>query len=118
MTRLRNLHDQMETHFRGLEALGADKESYSSVVIPWLLEKVPETIGYNMMRFMQKNHVEWTLELINALAAELEVRESHFPLTKMPQQDRNFGRPNKPGNISTGTAAALFAGRDSEKWVY
>ena len=42
----------------------------------------------------------------------------------MPQQDRNFGRPNnnKPdrntGNTSTGTAAALFTGRDGEKCVY
>eukprot|EP00794_Sanderia_malayensis_P018482 gene18482-biopygen15571 len=51
LTRLRNLHDDLETHFRGLQAMGAEKEAYSSVVVPVVMEKIPESIRHNMIRF-------------------------------------------------------------------
>ena len=34
INRLRTLHDQIETHFRGLEALGVVRITYSSIVVP------------------------------------------------------------------------------------
>ena len=121
IVKLRNLHDQIETHFRGLEALGADKESYSTVVVPWLMQKVPETLRYNMIRFAKKDQLEWTVdEFIQAFGAELEVRECQFPVVKTPQQDRSFGRPNSENKKewNSGTAAALVTSRDGEKCVY
>ena len=54
VTRLRNLHDQIEVHYRGLEALGGDQITYSSIVVPTLLEKLPEGVRFNMIRSMQK----------------------------------------------------------------
>ena len=37
--RLRAVRDQIETHFRALEAQGVDKDSYSTVVVPAVMEK-------------------------------------------------------------------------------
>ena len=45
VNRLRNLHDQVETHFRGLEALGADKESYSNVVVHGCWRRYRKPLG-------------------------------------------------------------------------
>ena len=87
MTRLRTLQDQIETHYHGLEVTEVDKNSYSSIVAPLLMEKVPEAISYNMVRFEDNSHLEWTPdECIRALGEELEVRESHVPIFK--QQSR------------------------------
>ena len=115
--RLRALHDQIETHFRGLEALGVDKESYSSVVVPVLMEKIPETMRYSMIRFGQ-NHLEWNVdELIAALEKEIEVRESHVPIFKQQivAQEKTATRPTKEQR--NGTAAALLVG-GVKKCVY
>ena len=40
--RLRHFHDQIEAHYRGLEALGGDRQSYSSIVVPLLMAKLPD----------------------------------------------------------------------------
>ena len=47
VSRLRNLHDQIETKFRALEAQGIEKQSYSSVVVPVLMAKIPEGLRNN-----------------------------------------------------------------------
>ena len=51
ITKLQQLHDDIETNFRSLEALGVDHDSYSSIIVPTLLEKVPESIRLAMFRF-------------------------------------------------------------------
>ena len=38
----RKLFDDCEAHFRGLQALGVDKNTYSSVVVAALMQKLPE----------------------------------------------------------------------------
>eukprot|EP00112_Aurelia_sp_Birch-Aquarium-sp1_P002611 Seg129.8 transcript_id=Seg129.8/GoldUCD/mRNA.D3Y31 product="hypothetical protein" protein_id=Seg129.8/GoldUCD/D3Y31 len=56
--------------YRGLEALRADKELSLSITVPWLLQKVHETLRYKMIWFTPKSHLEWTVdEFIQALAA-------------------------------------------------
>ena len=47
VTRLRTSQDQIEIHYRGLEVIGVDSNSYSSIVVLILMEKVPEAIRYN-----------------------------------------------------------------------
>ena len=46
--RLIHLLDDIQSHFRGLEALIVDKETYSSIVVPVLMDKLPESIRINM----------------------------------------------------------------------
>ena len=83
--RLRNFHDQIEAHYRGLEALGVDKQTYSSIVVPFLMAKLPDSVRMNMIRFGD-NHLEWTsmAEFIESLSREVEIRESYTPIFKPP----------------------------------
>ena len=113
-TRLRHLYDEIEAHFRSLEALGADKDSYSSVVVPVVMEKIPESVRISMIR-SDGDFLDWNLEdLLKALAKEVEIREINIPLQS--QQQRVDRRPN-PGRHSekAGTASALFAGRHNDR---
>eukprot|EP00795_Rhopilema_esculentum_P017840 gene17840-biopygen6664 len=83
--KLRSMHDAMETHYRGLEALGVNQNTYSSIVVPALLNKLPESCKLNMVRFGE-NHLEWTLEdMLKSFAKELEIRESFVSMVKTPQ---------------------------------
>ena len=119
VTRLRSLHDTVEMHYRGLEALGVDKESYSSVVVPALMEKIPEVIRHNMIRF-GTNHLDWTVdEFIISLEKELEVRESHVPILKQqqqPQQLQQQGLSSRRMEFrGKPSASALLVGKSYEK---
>ena len=60
--RLNNFYDDVETHFRGLKALDVDQDTYSSIVVPVLMDKLPESIRLNMIRFGEGDHLEWDLE--------------------------------------------------------
>ena len=114
--RLRTLQDQIEIHYRGLEAIGVDRSSYSSIVVPILMEKVPEAIRYNMVRFEEKSHLEWTLdEFVRALGKEIEVRESHVPIFK-PQSHGERPKFQSRSN-GVGTVSALFV-KEEQKCIF
>ena len=86
--RIRHFLDDIETHFRGLEALGVDKESYSSVVVPFWMDKLPEGIRINVIRF-GVDYLNWGLdEMMEALAKEVEIRESHVSVFR-PQPSQS-----------------------------
>ena len=44
MSRLRGLYDFAETKYRALQALGVEETNYSEIVVPMLLEKIPDSI--------------------------------------------------------------------------
>ena len=106
ITRLKYFRDQIETQFRGLEALNVDKKSYSTFVVPILMEKLPKEFRIGMARSMKKGMLEWSLdELVSALDEEMEVRESHDSLLKPV---RAVDRPNKQQKQPVSTASMLF----------
>ena len=115
--RLRHIYYDIEAHFRSLEALGADKDSYSSVVVPVVMEKIPEPMRISMIRF-GGDYLDWNLEdFLKALAKEVEIREINVPKHGQQQQQRIERRPS-PGrqhNEKIGTASALFTGRQSDR---
>ena len=115
--RLRHLYDDIEAHFRSLEALGADKDSYSSVVVPVVMEKIPEPIRISMIRF-GGDYLDWNLEeLLKAFAREVEIREINVPMQNQQQQQQRIDRRpshSKQGE-KIGTASALFTGRQSDR---
>ena len=47
---LRTFYDTCEANIRGLEALGVKTETYGSLLIPILLQKIPEEIRYSIFR--------------------------------------------------------------------
>ena len=117
LQRLRCLHDQIETRFRAMEALGVSKETYSSVVVPVLMGKLPESVRINMIRF-GKNHMDWNLDdMLEAFQKELEVLEGHFPIMQRAQQgdrrqEQHFNRPRQQDRPPT--ASSLLTTRDAK----
>ena len=57
--------------------MGVDEDSYSTIVVPVILDKIPEAVKLNMIR-STNGHQEWTMnEVVSALEAEIDVREQH-----------------------------------------
>ena len=103
--RLRALYDKIECHYRGLIALKVDEATYSSIVVPTLLEKLPESVRLTMTR--GKNFKEWTMDdLLKHLLVEVELREEAVIST--PNDGRNQTGHGKNRNMYTNSA--LFAG--------
>ena len=68
--------------------MGVDDDSYSTIIVPVILDKIPEAVKLNMIR-SAKGHQEWTMnEMLSALEAEIDVREQHTSFV------RNTGSTN------------------------
>ena len=68
-----------------------DQDSYSSVIVPVLMGKIPEAIRNNKIRF-GTNQLDWNLEtILMALGKEVEVLEGHVPVL---QPSENATRRN------------------------
>ena len=121
-SRLRNFRDQVEAHFRGLEAMSVDKVTYSAIVVPVLMEKLPKQIQLTMVRGAEKTMLEWTLEeFINALDSELDVRECHASVLKlgMPSSNLPQRRPRQDMSASgPSTASALMTTGNQRKCIF
>ena len=104
--RLRKLYDSCEAHNRALQALGMSEESYSTIVVPTIIEKLPEQLRLAITR--RTNFLEWSMkEMLEAYEKELELREAHNPvgISSDKEQERNMGKKYS----QQGTAAALLA---------
>ena len=98
--RLRNLYDFVESKYRALQALQVEEQHYSEIVVPVLLERIPDSIRLTITR--GTNYLEWSVqELLAALLTEVELREDHC-LSQRGSSDRRKV-PVIP------TANALFA---------
>ncbi|XP_014678805.1 PREDICTED: uncharacterized protein LOC106818628 [Priapulus caudatus] len=87
--RLRGLCDTVETHYRGLKALGLPEETYSSIVVPAIMEKIPVPLRLTVTR--GREYLDWTMkDLLDALSTEVGLREEHQvqPPQRMSQADR------------------------------
>lgn len=74
--RLRGLYDFVETKYRALQALNVDERTYSEIVVPMLLERIPDSVRLTITR--GKQYLEWTLkDLLDSLLTEVELREDH-----------------------------------------
>ena len=71
------MYDFAETKYRALEALGVDQETYSAIVVPSLLKKLPEQLRLTIT--WGEDHHEWNLEqLLNVLGHKVELREDYY----------------------------------------
>ena len=74
VTRLRELHDQVEAHIRALQVIGVESESYGKLFIPLLMEKLPANLRLIISSSIDKE--EWDLDvLLRAFDSEIEARE-------------------------------------------
>ena len=71
---LRRLHDQVESQVRGLRALGIPAESYSSLLSPVILSKLPQEFCVIVSRQVREGR--WHLdELMRTIDVEIKARE-------------------------------------------
>ena len=82
--RLRSLFDTVETNYRALEAFKVDVNTYSSIVVAAILNKLPEAVRLTITR--GADYLKWsTKDLVEALLKEVELRESHATMEETPR---------------------------------
>ena len=105
-------YDTVETHCRGLKALGVESSSYGTVLVNILLQRLPDEIKLIISRKMNEvsGDDNWNLDtLLDILKTEVEAREKCM-ITSRKQYPQ--GVPNKKLYRNTSipaTASALFA---------
>ncbi|CAB4034050.1 Hypothetical predicted protein [Paramuricea clavata] len=86
---LRQLHDKVESHMRGLKSLEVDSGSYGSLLTPILIDKLPKELRLEVTKQLKE---DWDLdELIKIFKRELEARER---ASLLPGSSRD--PPSKP----------------------
>ena len=104
--RVRMVYDQIEIKIRSLQALGIKADSSGSLLIPVVIEKIPEEFRLVISRKMKSD--TWDVnELIEAFKEELEAREkSRFVGGSGNVVEKPWLKPKIPRDPIT--AAALF----------
>ena len=103
--KLRTLCDTIETHYRGLVALGVDESAYSSIVVPTLLEELPEAVRLTLTR--GEAFREWTVKnLLDRLRQEVDLREEHK--AQGTGRSRTGTKPEHSGGLRNTTGGALY----------
>ena len=75
ITSLRSYYDKTETYVRGLESLGQTDDTYGSLLVPVILNKLPAEIRQHLAR--EHRSTNWTLhDLRKALLEELNIMET------------------------------------------
>ena len=75
LSSLRLFYDSIETHIRGLEALGKTTETYGDILVPIIQNKLPNEIKRNLAR--QNGNKEWRFDnLRKAILNEIEILEA------------------------------------------
>ena len=98
---IRGLYEKIETHVRSLENLVTSSESYRSLLIPVIVNKLPEELQLVISRKLEKG--KWDVEqFMKEFKTELEARErccminnSHSTVKK-DGASRNKGKQTIP----------------------
>ena len=121
--RLRELFDVVENHHRGLQALKIDESTYSSILVPVVMDKIPGPVRLNMIRGTE-NHAGWMMgEMLEAFGKELDIREQHISLfggnnpsgerEKPEMRTRQFGR-----GLTTGSTLLVKQDGGKRKCIF
>ena len=111
--RLRQMYDFAETKLRALEALGVEQDTYAAIVVPSLLEKLPEQLRLTITR--GEDHHEWDLEqLLQTLGHEVELREEYNKNTRHARSPRDDKRTIMYAGKETNCAFCLGGHKHEE----
>lgn len=84
---LREFHDSIENHVRGLLALGWTTRSYGALLVPMVLGKLPPDTKKNLAR--EHSNLDWTIdELRDSIAREIRVLEAGSCILPSSVEDR------------------------------
>ncbi|CAB3986134.1 TNF receptor-associated factor 3 [Paramuricea clavata] len=76
--RLRELYHACERNRRGSKTLGVDESSYATIVLPEILDKLPESFRLTITRgACGSDFLHWTMkDILEALLDEIELLEA------------------------------------------
>ena len=103
--KLRGIYDEVEQHVRGLKAVGISSKQYGKLLVPILMNKIPQELQLIITRKLGKE--KWDLDALqNAFKEELEAREMCEFATASRNDDKVKGGG---GRRYPTTAEALLA---------
>eukprot|EP00794_Sanderia_malayensis_P007475 gene7475-8305_t len=95
LTRLRRLHDEVDCHYKALTVMGVKSETYSMVIMPDLMKKIPRDIVVSVKRLRDVNY-DWQLgEFLEGLWNELVIRGLH----ETNSNTREISKDHKTGKV-------------------
>eukprot|EP00794_Sanderia_malayensis_P001352 gene1352-1492_t len=95
LTRLRRLHDEVDCHYKALTVMGVKSETYSMVIMPDLMKKIPRDIVVSVKRLRDVNY-DWQLgEFLEGLWNELVIRGLH----ETNSNNREISKDHKTGKV-------------------
>ena len=89
---VRKVVDSVETHVRGLKALGIDSKQYGTLLVPILMDKLPEELRL-IIRRKYKDNFDLT-ELVEAAKLEIEAIGLHIRTVRRKNKLKNIGSRN------------------------
>ena len=107
--KLRGLFDDLETHIRNLRSLGINSDDYGPVLIPCLINKLPEDIRLDITKHMDMD--TWNLnDLVSSLNTEISNREACLFVStdKQVKQEVVKSRERERGNFQPHTTSSLY----------
>ena len=116
---LRQIYDNLEIQIRSLENLSIDSQQYGPLLIPVLMQKIPEELSLIISR--KFNDVDcWNIKtVLNVLKTEIQAREkSNFNREENPftaetlYSSGNLGVHNKPMNNLDNNLLCIFCEKD------
>ena len=116
LSSLQSFYNAIERHIRSLSTLGKSVDSYGDLLVPIILNKLPQKTRKNMVRDHNSN--EWTLrDLQEAIRKEVRVFESelvtsHHPQSLHPTAAFHAGATNQP-NAANQRSCAFCKGSHS-----
>ena len=107
---IRGLYDKIETHVRSLENLGTSSESYGRLLIPVIVNKLPDELQLVISRKLEKG--KWDVEqFMKEFKTELEARERCCMINNSHSTVKKDGASWNKGKLPY-TSSTLYAGKD------
>ncbi|CAB3989185.1 Hypothetical predicted protein [Paramuricea clavata] len=100
--KLRGIYDEVEQHVRGLKAVGISSKQYGKLLVPILMNKIPQELQLIITRKLGKE--KWDLDALqNTFKEELEAREMCEFVTASRNNNKGKGPPDSPKSNPTAT---------------
>jgi len=92
---LRRFHDLIESHIRSLTSLGRTTDTYSTMLVPFLLRKLPVETIRNLTRDHENS--DWTIEELQAaLLKEIRIFETSLHIVSSRRSKGSEGTSSLP----------------------
>ncbi|GBN01044.1 hypothetical protein AVEN_261624-1 [Araneus ventricosus] len=134
VTGLRKMYDAIETQIRSLQSLGVATGTYSNLLCPVILQKLPEELNLNYNRQRKTDELFDITNLVEFIRKEVECREASLLLanpknsnvkeysfrnkTDQGYQNRYHYSNTKRNDLGTKSSAAVLATQVDEKNSY